>query len=55
MRLYKVWSKRNPKVIFCIECDSMDEAYAEARKYDPDATTAQACTENEVHQIKYGC
>ena len=55
MKMYKVWSKRDPRVIFCITCDSMDEAYAIAREYDSDACAAQACTEDEEHQIKYGC
>lgn len=55
VKMFKVWSKRDPRVIFCIACETMDEAYAEARKYDLDATQAQMCTEDEAHQIKFGC
>lgn len=54
MKMYKVWSA-DRKIIFCVECESMDDAYAEIRKIDSKVTTAQACTEEERHQIKFGC
>lgn len=55
MKMYKVWSKSDPRIIFVITCDSMDEAYKIAREHDPDACTAQMCTDEEAHQIQYGC
>lgn len=49
--LYKVW-KDSDSDLYVVDTDSMDKAFAEARKRDPQAHVSQACTEKEAKEIK---
>lgn len=50
-KMYKVWRTGDPMVYY-VEKDSMDEAFAEVRKIRPDADSAQMCTEEEARRIR---
>ena len=49
--LYKVW-KDSDSDLYVVDTDSMDKAFAEARKRNPQAHTSQACTEKETREIR---
>ena len=48
--LYKLWKSRS-NAVYCINADSMDEAFKLVREVNPEVDTAQACSEDEANHL----